>query len=386
MTQKTDLPRQFRGPLTAVALALGLLAGCGTDQDFRQRAGTDHYADGRFHNADDGFELPSFGAVIAFQWGRITRHMPAPVADISPVVPDLGFLQPNRRETTATWIGHATVLIQTGGLNVLTDPQFSKRASPVQWFGPKRLVDPAMSVDELPLLDVVLISHAHFDHLDRDSVQAVAAHGNPLFLVPLGIDTLLREWGVTHVQALDWDERASVDGVAGPVRFDCVSARHWSRRGPFDANKTLWAGWVIDSGGFRAYFAGDTGWDERLFARLGERYAPVDLALLPVGAYEPRDFMRAQHINPREAVKVAQAMGAKRTLGVHWGSFDLSDEAPDEPRRAVPAALVAAGLPPNTIELTRPGETLRWRGAVVVDNRGKSRFTPKREWRRGEAR
>ncbi|WP_085316538.1 MBL fold metallo-hydrolase [Derxia lacustris] len=387
MTPTPTSPARARPRAALIALAAAaLLAGCGGHSVNLERAASDHYADGRFHNLDSGFALPSLGQVLAFQWSRVTRRMPAPTTDITPIVPDLGWLQPNRSATSATWIGHATVLLQLGGLNVLTDPQFSQRASPVQWLGPRRLVPPALSVEELPPLDVVLISHAHFDHLDEASVKAVAAHGNPLFIVPLGIDALLRDWGVTHVQALDWNEQTALDGAAGPVQFDCVPARHWSRRGVFDKDRELWAGWVVTAGGFRAYYSGDTGWDAALFAALGERFAPVDLAILPVGAYEPRGFMRNQHIDPAEAVQVFAALGAKRGLGVHWGTFDLSDEAPDAPRQALPAALLAAGLPEDAIALVRPGSTLHWGPAQKPDLRGKSPRYPKRQWRAGEPR
>ncbi|WP_051379020.1 MBL fold metallo-hydrolase [Derxia gummosa] len=383
-------PSQVRAAWRAAlcsALVAGLLAACGSGhEDLRQRAGTDHYADGRFHNLDRDFALPDTSDVLAFQWSRLTRHMPAPTTDITPLVPDLGWLQGNRAEPSATWIGHATVLVQIAGLNVLTDPQFSQRASPVQWMGPKRLVPPAMSVAELPDIDVVLISHSHFDHLDEGSIRALAAKGDPLFLVPLGLEPLLREWGAHRVQALDWNEQTAVTGRHGVVKFDCVPARHWSRRGLFDRDRALWAGWMMSGPDFRVYFAGDTGWDESLFNALGERFAPVDMALLPVGAYEPRDFMRNQHINPAEAVKVFQALGARRGLGIHWATFDLSDEAPDAPRRVLPAALLAAGLPENAIALTRPGETLRPRAPVSIDLRGKSPRYPKRQWAKGEPR
>ena len=273
------------------------------------------------------------------------------------VRPDLALLHANRDRVTVTWVSHATVLVQAGGLNILTDPQFSARAFPVQWAGPERKVPLPVRLDELPHIDLVLISHNHYDHLDEASVLALngQAGGPPLFVVPLGVDLWMQALGVQRVRRFDWWDRVDVEGV----EVHMVPAQHWSQRTLVDRNQTLWGGWVVRAPGFTFFFAGDTGYSQD-FADIGQRFGGVDLALIPVGAYGPRWFMKDQHVDPEEAVRIHQDVRARRSLGIHWGTFELTDESLDEPIGELPAALDRAGVAHDRFVLFRHGETRLW--------------------------
>jgi N-acyl-phosphatidylethanolamine-hydrolysing phospholipase D len=336
-------------------------AGCATmnpDHDARKA----HHRPEGFQNIDRAAWMPRpFGEF--FRWQREHRQLviPPPQVDLSAVAPDVAYIRANRSEFAVTWIGHATALVQVGGLNILTDPHFSDRASPVQWMGPKRWQPPALRARDLPHVDLVLISHNHYDHLDADSVAALNAQagGPPRFVVPLGLDRWLEGAGVAQVRALDWWDRIDVQGFA----VHLVPAQHWSRRTLADTNTTLWGGFVVEApaargeAARRVYWAGDSGWSERHFSDIGARFAPIDLALLPIGAYEPRWFMRQQHVNPEEAVRIHRSIGARRSLGIHWGTFQLTDEALDAPLRELEVALRAAGLSADDFRTLRPGQT-----------------------------
>jgi L-ascorbate metabolism protein UlaG (beta-lactamase superfamily) len=240
----------------------------------------------------------------------------------------------------AWWLGHACVLLRLGDLHVLTDPALSPRASPLSFAGPKRRTPPAADVDALPRVDVVLISHNHYDHLDRRSVRRLARRfPQARFLGPLGLARWLRRHGVRHAEELDWWQETAV----GDAIFTCVPARHWSARTPWDRNRSLWSGWVARKGGFRFYFAGDTGYSERL-AEIGARLGPIDLAALPIGAYAPRWFMHGHHVDPAQAVRLHRELGCRRSLAIHWGAFDLADDPLDEPPALLAEALRAQGV------------------------------------------
>ncbi len=326
-----------------------------------------HYDPTKPHHTRDGFRNnyltgPIGGSFLRWQWERWRDGLPRPPANgyAFPFErPDIGWLKNNRSEPTATWIGHATVLLQVGGLNILTDPIFSERASPVSWAGPKRKTPPAMQVHELPRIDAVIISHNHYDHLDLPSLQALArqAGGPPLLLVPLGVGDWLREQGLANVQQLDWWQSHELNGT----RLHCVPVQHWSARGLFDRFHTLWGGWVIESPTdgktFRSFFTGDTGYSKD-FADIHRRFGDFDFAMIPVGAYEPRWFMKNQHVNPEEAVQIHRDLRSRQSLGIHWGAFELTDEALDEPPGALEKALSQAGLDPQRFRVTPRGKTL----------------------------
>ena len=231
-----------------------------------------------------------------------------------------------------TWVGHSTVLLQLGDVNVLTDPIWSERASPLQWIGPPRLMGPAVDFDALPSIDVVLLSHNHYDHLDAATVRRLAARfPNAAWLCPLGLTPLLHRLGVKNAVERDWWQ-----SVATPVfAATCAPAQHFSARGLGDRNATLWCSWVIEADDMRVYFGGDTGLHPE-FGTIGSRLGPFDLVMLPIGAYEPRWFMRTVHCNPEDAIAayraLADATGIRPPcLALHWGTFRLTDEPVEEP-------------------------------------------------------
>jgi N-acyl-phosphatidylethanolamine-hydrolysing phospholipase D len=259
-------------------------------------------------------------------------------------------------QLTATWVGHSSVLIQLNGLNILTDPMWSPRASPVQFAGPKRWVPPGVELGALPPLDVILQSHNHYDHLDHATVRRLAIrHPQAFWVTPLGLASFVRKRGVRAdaVVELDWWEEHRVDSL----RITATPAQHFSSRGIGDRGDTLWCGFALAGRTKRVFFAGDTGFHPE-FGRIGERCGPFELALLPIGAYEPRWFMRYLHMNPEEAVEAFRALSARVMVPIHWGTFKLTDEAMDEPPLRARAAWKAAGLAGERYRQLAHGETL----------------------------
>ncbi|HET7584374.1 MAG TPA: MBL fold metallo-hydrolase [Gemmatimonadaceae bacterium] len=259
-----------------------------------------------------------------------------------------------------TWVGHATVLVQTGMLNVLTDPIWSARASPVGFAGPKRYVAAAVSLDALPPIDLVLLSHDHYDHLDADTVRRLAsAHPSATWFAPLGVASLLRRLGVAHVMELGWWEDARV----GDALVTCVPAQHFSGRSLRALGRTLWCGWTLHAGDHRIYFAGDTAYHPD-FAAIARACGPFTVALLPIGAYAPRRYMRSVHMDPDEAVQAytelaAAFRGAQPPcmVPIHWGTFRLSDEPLTEPAARLRRAWERARLPDDRLWMLAHGET-----------------------------
>lgn len=313
-----------------------------------------YYDPAKTHHTPDGFRDPEVEAARAtlrdiWAWKREARRegKPHPPASPTPrVAPDLGRI--TGTETSATFIGHSTLLLRIGGLTLLTDPVFSERASPFSFLGPRRFVPPGIALDELPPVDVVLISHGHYDHLDRASVRRINKRfgGRTLFVTPLGVGALLRRWGISNVVELDWWQSHVYRGL----ELTLTPARHWSARSFNDRNRMLWGAFAIFAEGFSCYFAGDSGYGahfretcERLRSR--ERNGSLfDLALMPIGAYEPRRIMKDHHMNPEEAVLAHREIGARRSIAIHWGCFQLTDEALDEPPQRLAGARDAAGL------------------------------------------
>src|SRR6186713_1683509 len=230
-----------------------------------------------------------------------------------------------------TMVGHATLLIQVAGLNILTDPVWSNRCSPVTFAGPKRVTAPGIALTDLPPIDVVLVSHNHYDHLDIATLRHLHDKHQPLMLMPLGNDTIVRSAiPDARVTTGDWDDTLPI----GPsVTATLTRANHWSNRGLRDRRMALWAGFLVRSSRQSVWFAGDTGYgDGSIFRDMRARHGAPDVALIPIGAYEPRWFMAAQHVDPQAAVRVFEDMGARRALGIHWGTFQLTDEGREAPR------------------------------------------------------
>lgn len=261
-------------------------------------------------------------------------HPRPPQAPVPVIAPDLDFIHANASAGAAmqpavTWIGHITVLAQIGGLNVLTDPVFSDRCSPVRWAGPRRHTPPGLALQQLPRIDVVLLSHNHYDHMDDASLRALAAQagGPPLFITPLGHKHWFARRGIDHVVELDWWDTHTLKATARNARMPVTltPAQHWSSRTGSDAMRSLWGGFVVLAPDCHLFFAGDTGYSKD-FGDIRQHFAGqqaptlgggFDIALLPIGAYEPRWFMKDQHCNPQEAVRIFEDLGAKQALGVH---------------------------------------------------------------------
>ena len=256
---------------------------------------------------------------------------------------------------TITWVGHSTLLVQLGGLNFLTDPTWGARASPVSWGGPVRLSPPGLAFENMPQIDVVVISHDHYDHLDLGTVKRLAETHNPLFLVPLGLKAWFADNGMSRVEELDWWQEREYRGV----RFVCVPAQHFSQRTLRDGNTRLWATWAILSRERRLYFSGDTGYFAG-FKEIAERLGPFDVAAIAIGAYEPPEIMKSVHLTPEEAVQAFTVLNAHTLLGIHWGTFDLAEEPLDEPPVRMLAAIHRRGIGSERAWILRIGETRRW--------------------------
>lgn len=233
-----------------------------------------------------------------------------------------------------TFVNHATVLLQTEGLNLLTDPVWSKRVSPVSFAGPRRHRAPGIRFEDLPRIDAILLSHNHYDHLDMPTLRRLAAEHNPAVFCPLGVASLVRRCGLRDVQELDWWQATMWRGQ----NLHCVPAQHFSARTPFDRNHTLWCGWVMEAERGNIYFAGDTGFGQ-FFGEIGRRFAPIRLALLPIGAYEPDWFMGPVHMTPEQAVKARELAGAATAVGIHFGTFSLADDGEADPLARLRRAL-----------------------------------------------
>ena len=276
----------------------------------------------------------------------------------------------DKRSNYTVWIGHSTFLIVRQGITMLTDPQFSDRASPSQLAGPKRTTAPALSIDQLPLIDIVVVSHDHYDHLDKNSVIKLCSkqkNNLPLFVVPLKVGRWLTKLGVHKWVELDWWESSVVKNLS----FTAVPVQHFSGRG-LVRNNTLWAGWVIESQNantqgvsHKIFFAGDTGYSDD-FVEIGKRFGAMDLSLIPIGAYEPQWFMREMHVNPEEAVKIHLDVNSKFSIGMHWGSFILTDEPMDEPPRKLEEAKIKYGLMQHEFISVKHGEV------VFFDNQART--------------
>jgi len=280
------------------------------------------------------------------------KWAPSPYADQPP-------RRVEGRSLRISFVGHASLLLQTAGLNLLLDPVWSERVSPVSFVGPRRVNDPGIAFEALPPIDAVLVSHCHYDHLDLRTLSQLAAVHRPRVITPLGNDTIMRDYDVAIAAAPhDWGDRVTLPGGAAVT---LVPVQHWSARGVTDRNKALWAGFVIETAAGRIFHVGDSGYGSgHHFRSARERHGPFRLAILPIGAYEPRWFMRDQHLNPADAVQAFLDSGAEFALAHHHGTFPLSDEPIDAPPRALAKALAAAGLDPGRFRTLQPGQVWRF--------------------------
>jgi L-ascorbate metabolism protein UlaG (beta-lactamase superfamily) len=338
--------------------ALGGLAAAGVSavsQTHRYYDGpiSDHFDGLRFH---DPHGAPPKSVVELLRW-RVA-HSGEPWPERSPS--RYADRPPARVDSAAiriSYIGHASLLLQTAGVNILIDPVWSDRISPFSFAGPKRVNDPGIDFDALPPVDAVLVSHGHYDHLDAVTLSQLATRHRPRVITPLGNDTIMRSYDTSiAVEAHDWHTTLR---LAPGVTVTLVPLRHWSARGLLDRNKSLWAGFVIETPGGRICHVTDSGYgDGYRFREARQRYGPFRLAILPIGAYEPRWFMRDQHMNPEEAVKAFIDCGAEFALAHHFGTFKLSDEAIDAPVETLKAACAAAGIGKDRFKVLVPGQML----------------------------
>jgi L-ascorbate metabolism protein UlaG (beta-lactamase superfamily) len=283
-----------------------------------------HFDGKRFYNPN---APQAHGLLDALRWKLTSRPQRSPgfVSDVEQSIPHRR-VESNGLRTTL--VNHSTVLLQQRGCNILTDPIWSERAGPLSWIGPRRRRKQGVSWEDLPPIDVVLISHNHYDHLDLPTLRRLADRGESTFIVPAGGARLLRSENIGPAHEVDWGESLSLPGFT----IHCVPALHFSRRGIYDRNTTLWCGYVIACGDRLVYFAGDTAFGPH-FAQIRERFGSPHLALLPIGAYEPRWFMSPVHMTPEEAVRAHEILAARTSIAIHHGTFQLGDESIDAPKR-----------------------------------------------------
>lgn len=276
-------------------------------------------------------------------------------SDVVQVVPEPRVLGDS---VVVTFVGHSTVLIQTGGVNIITDPIWSERASPVSFVGPRRYRNPGVAIKSLPKIDIILLSHNHYDHCDKATLMLLVKRDNPRIIVP----SRTKLWSLTPT-TLDWWEDTIIDVGGTALQVTAVPAKHFSGRTPFDRNRSLWCGYIIATPSKVIYFAGDTGHSD-IFKEIREKMPKIasgrviDLSLIPVGAYEPRWFMSTVHVNPAEAVMIHKDVHSKKSIGIHFGTFRLTDEGQDAPHSDLKKALREEGLSEQDFVMLAEGEKL----------------------------
>ncbi len=301
---------------------------------------SDHFDGVRFFNPGQSPTDRGLGDVLRWKLARGAARWPSSVP-VTPAKPS-----PRVDGLRITMVGHASLLVQVAGRNILIDPVWSERVSPVSFAGPKRVAAPGIAFDDLPPIDIVLLSHCHYDHLDIATLRRLQARHAPLMAMPLGNDTIVRA-AIPDARCIvgDWWDWLS---LGNDIATTLTPASHWANRWPTDVRMALWAGHHLDTPAGTIWFVGDTGYgDGAIFREVRARLGSPDVALIPIGAYEPRWFMAAQHVNPAEAVDIFRDVDARRALGIHWGTFQLTDEAREAPPRALAAALAASDIPPD---------------------------------------
>jgi len=300
------------------------------------------FVNGLYGNPWDTYEVRTFKHV--FKWMTTAKRAPLDHKALNESLP-VELLNwevihnPAADKIQCTWIGHASMLVQMEGVNILTDPVWSERCSMVQFAGPKRIRPTPCTLKELPKIDAVVISHNHYDHLDYNTVKALG--NTPRWFVPKGVKAWFTGMGIDNVVELSWWEEAK---LTENIKFVCTPCQHWSKRTPFDDNKVLWSSWAMIGASKRFFFTGDTGYCSG-FQEIGRELGPFDLAAIPIGAYEPRWFMKPQHVNPEEAVQIHIDLRARNSLGMHWGTFVLTDEDALEPPKKLIEAKQQKNVP-----------------------------------------
>jgi L-ascorbate metabolism protein UlaG (beta-lactamase superfamily) len=308
---------------------------------------TDHFDGGRFFNPNGANGQPFWRVPRLLLTPRTKWPSRVPVEPQRPPKPGPG-------EVVVTFIGHATFLVQTDSASVLIDPVYYERASPLAFAGPRRARAPGVRFDDLPPISLVLLSHNHYDHCDLGTLRLLEERFHPPVVTPRGNRRLLRSAGISQIEELDWWERSST----APLPITVTPAQHFSARGPFDRNRALWGGFLIEAGGLRILHAGDSGYGPH-FRQIAEGLGRIDLALLPIGAYEPRWFMKDIHMNPAEAVQAHLDLGARQSIAMHYGTFQLTPEGIDEPVHELARALPERGVPEDRFKTLDVGDSVR---------------------------
>jgi L-ascorbate metabolism protein UlaG (beta-lactamase superfamily) len=312
-----------------------------------RRPRTDHFDGRRFFNPSGANGQPIWMVPRMLLTPRTRWPSAVPVEPKAP--PTIG-----TDDVVVTFIGHATFLIQVGATNLLIDPVYAERASPVPFAGPRRVRPPGVRFDDLPTISLVLLSHNHYDHCDLRTLRTLDRRFSPRLVTPIGNGRLLRSAGIRHIEEIDWWQTAG----AAPLPVTLTPAQHFSSRTMFDRNRALWGGFLIEAAGRRILFAGDSGYGPH-FRETAARLGPIDLALLPIGAYEPRWFMKDIHMNPAEAVQAHVDLTARQSIAMHFGTFQLTPEAIDAPVRELANALRASGVPPAQFRTVDVAESVR---------------------------
>ena len=332
--------------LSGVGIYWLLSLGC---SPMENRPLSDHYDGRRFYNPTHP-QMHGFWATVKFlvsakpaPWPEFVENHPDPHLDCGLV----------SGQAAVTFVNHSTVLIQLAGYNILTDPVWSERASPLSWIGPKRVREPGIAFDALPRIDLVLVSHNHYDHMDLDTLKRLSKRFAPRILVPLGDKALLESTGINRVEELDWWQKVE---LTPETQVIFTPTQHFSSRGLFDRNKSLWGSYMIRNRGHLIYFGGDAGYSSH-YAQIRARVGPVDLAFLPIGAYEPNWFMGPVHMNPAEAVKAHSDLGSRQSVAIHFRTFRLTEEAIARPILDLKAAVASQGIPEDDFAVLEEGRT-----------------------------
>ena len=305
------------------------------------------YAQDRFSNSDGLKNEKSLSEVLKWSWSR-----EEPKKEFIKVNDNINLKSLNDLDNFAIWIGHSTFLINNGDLTILTDPIFSERASPLSFAGPKRLIKPVIKIKDLPKIDIITISHNHYDHLDINSLRKIQKKFPDVkILVPKGDLKLLKNYNLKKngYEFLWWEEMTIKN-----TKFTFTPAQHWSARGLRDRNKSLWGSWFIKSGNRNIFHAGDTGYSKD-FKEIRNRLGKVDFAMIPIGAYDPEWFMSYSHVNPEEALNIARDLNATKSIGMHWGTFILTDEPVLEPREKLKKIVLETNVNFYTV---KPGDII----------------------------
>jgi len=341
--------------IAGVIFVIMLMIGCSPSPPETWAEGTPkHHIQNGFRNYPVIPDPPSVGTAFYFRRVMDSFFLPdVPDGHYLPEKSSIRELQQLNGQDSITWLGHATFLITINGKTILTDPFLTEYASPLWIFGSRRYVQPGISLDNLPPIDMVVVSHNHFDHLDAETIESLQGKENIYIFVPLGLKSFFKDRGYTYIEELDWNESFSYGGI----ELKALPAVHYSGRELNDKNKTLWCSWSISSQFEKIYFSGDTSYSPTIFKTIGKENGPYDLAIVSIGAYKTRKYGPASHLTPEEAVKVVIETKSRVAVAMHWGTIEISDESPWEPPVRFNKAANDNGISSDQTWVMKIGET-----------------------------